>query len=68
MPALLELQRALAAALLNEADGAVWAHVVGDAFTAAELHRLNEARPAGARFSPYDGPRKREAPDDRDRS
>src|SRR5438067_2262171 len=41
MPALLELQRALAAALLNEADGAVWAHVVGDAFTAAERLRIH---------------------------
>jgi putative DNA-binding protein len=40
MPALLELQRAFAAALLSEADGAVWAHIVGDAFTAAERLRI----------------------------
>jgi hypothetical protein len=40
MPALLELQRAFAAALLSEADGTVWAHIVGDAFTAPERLRI----------------------------
>lgn len=39
MLALLELQHEFAAALLDEADGAIWAHIAEDGFSAAErLH------------------------------
>lgn len=40
MPALLELQRDFAAALLREQQRGVWAHIVEDNFSAAELLRI----------------------------